>query len=98
MHFPKFRFYTQANASAPVVTLAADERVWSVWAEAGGSQDMTLAVALNNVVVSDLITIPVGKNLPTTHFEGLLHGPGTLTFANPGKYLVVTVREPHLEA
>jgi hypothetical protein len=87
-----YKIYTEAGAGAPVVTLAAGERILSVTVEPDGTNVVTVVVVTANLARNDTVS---AKGPWGTDWDGALTGPGTVTFGNlgAGHYVVTTEQQ-----
>lgn len=87
-----YNIYTESGPGAPVVTLAAGERIMSVTVEPDGTNVVTIAVVTANLNRKDVVS---AKGDWGTDWDGALTGPGTVTFGNlgAGHYVVTTEQQ-----
>jgi hypothetical protein len=86
-----YSIYTEQSAGAPVVTLAAGERILSIAVTPDGTNNVTVDIAAVNINNNAQMTAL--KNNPLNQdWNGALKGPGSVTFGNlnGGKYVVTT--------
>jgi len=82
-----YKIYTEVNGN--IVALADGERIMSVAVIADGAGNVTVDVAAANLASAQQVTVTQGNSV-SLDWDGALRGPGSVTFAGLGHYIVTT--------